>query len=550
LGKSLLKIGAVLEPLQQHSPAARLIRPLTILFLVTYLALGLILVSDYGLSWDEEYERLHGQVVLDYFNELTNGRLLDQPLTDYKLETYFNRHYGTAFQTAAMGFEYLLGLDDPREWYLLRHYMTFLVWFIALVFFYRLLHLRFKNPAFSLIGVIFMILSPRIFADAFYNSKDVIFLAFYIISTYTLVIFLKKPCTKNAFYLALATALLINTRILGVIFPVIAIIFTFLNVHYQNRRSASAKPYIIFGSYSLIFLFGLTVLLWPYLWENPFARLAESFRTMGHFPWDDPVLYWGRFIPGTEIPWHYIPSWILITTPVLYCIFFISGIGFAVFRLFKKQVNESNLLDWLDIMLFFGPLLAVIVLGSTLYDGWRQMFFLYGPFMMLVMSGFYELLKRCKGLNPQRVSIVARIVLFCAVAWTVSSSTFFMIKYHPHQNVYFNFLAGRETTKNFEADYWGLSYRQALEFLLEYDHRDSIPVFAINFPGSFNAQILPEDQRKRLKFVVSQEADYWLSNYRFPGEHNRYFRKEPPYSNVLWEKRVKGNAIVGVYLMK
>ena len=539
-----------MEPIPQKNSVSRLTKPLVAVFFLTYLALGLMLVDDYGLTWDEEYERLHGLVVMDYFNDLSGGKFFDRPVSQYTLEDYFNRHYGTAFQTLAMGLEYLLDLDDPRQWYLLRHYLTFLVWFIALIFFYRLLQLRFQNAAFSLVGVVFMILSPRIFADAFYNSKDIVFLAFYIISTYTLVKFLQHPALKSAVYLALATALLINTRILGVIFPVISLFFIFLTIITNHGSPTPKKHFVRQTLYYLLLLLGFTILLWPYLWEAPFARLAESFRIMGSFPWDDPVLYWGQFIPATQLPWHYIPSWILITTPVLYTLLFAAGLGSVAYHSIRGRFNDEDLIDMLNLALFVVPLLAVIVLGSTLYDGWRQMFFLYGPFMMLSMRGFFELLKRCKGLNPVRVSRLARLLLFLAVAWTLGSTSFFMIKYHPHQNVYFNFITGKETTKNFEADYWGLSYRQALEFLLEYDDRDTIPVVSTNFPGEFNAMILKPEDRQRLHYVEYTKADYWLTNYRFPTEHQRYFNKESPYDNVVWERKVNGSPIIGIYRLK
>ena len=38
-----------------------------------------------------------------------------------------------------------------------------------------------------------------------------------------------------------------------------------------------------------------------------------------------------------------------------------------------------------------------------------------------------------------------------------------MFQYHPHQNVYFNFLAGKDVYKKYEVDYWGLSNRKFLE---------------------------------------------------------------------------------------
>jgi hypothetical protein len=534
----------------QNPSNLRLIRPLVLVFFIVYLALGLLLVGDYGVGWDEQYERLHGLVVMDYFNELSGDRLFDQPLSEYKLDNYFNRTYGSAFQTVALGLEFALGLDDIREWHLLRHYMTFLVWFIGLVFFYKLLQLRFRNPAFSLIGVVFMILSPRIFADAFYNSKDIVFLALYIISTFTLIRFIRKSGIQNGFYHALSCALLINTRILGIIVPLITLLF----LTFQLFRNPLSKPtinhYILLSTYYLAFLFILIVLFWPYLWENPVGRLIESFLTMGHFPWDDPVLYWGKFISATQLPFHYIPSWMLITTPVLYMCLFLAGTGYAISHLNRRFFTEDSMIDKVNLVLFVLPLLAVILLHSTLYDGWRQMFFLYGPFMMLTMTGFWHLMQGAKSLQPVIISKWARMALLLLVLSSAVNIGAFMVRNHPNQNVYFNFIAGKETTRNFEADYWGLSYRQALEHILQEDERDSILVFAINYPGRANLEIFPPGERNRIVFTDPAGADYWISNYRFPGEHDRYFRKDPPYDRLFWERRVRGNAIVGVYLVK
>ena len=43
-----------------------------------------------------------------------------------------------------------------------------------------------------------------------------------------------------------------------------------------------------------------------------------------------------------------------------------------------------------------------------------------------------------------------------------------MIKNHPHQNVYFNKFAGKKFSSKFELDYWGLTYKENLKFLLNY----------------------------------------------------------------------------------
>jgi hypothetical protein len=124
-----------------------------------------------------------------------------------------------------------------------------------------------------------------------------------------------------------------------------------------------------------------------------------------------------------------------------------------------------------------------------------------------------------------------------------------MIRNHPYQNVYFNFLAGKETTKNFEADYWGLSYRQVLQYLLDHDSSDIIKIFSVNWPGEANADILPIKQKERLQFVSLDHARYYISNYRFPSEHDKLFSLEYPYNNPVFEIVVCGNKIAGAYLL-
>ena len=61
----------------------------------------------------------------------------------------------------------------------------------------------------------------------------------------------------------------------------------------------------------------------------------------------------------------------------------------------------------------------------------------------------------------------------------------FMVRQHPHENVYFNQLAGDPATLRyrFEMDYWGLSYKQAIDALLEMDTSDDIKINVENSPG-------------------------------------------------------------------
>ena len=93
-----------------------------------------------------------------------------------------------------------------------------------------------------------------------------------------------------------------------------------------------------------------------------------------------------------------------------------------------------------------------------------------------------------------------------------------MFKSHPQEHVYANILAGHnmEWVKDRGAlDYWGLSYKEALDYILENDKRDSIKLRVPNPPGKLNAFLLQPEEKKRLRYVKDPlKANYILTNYR------------------------------------
>ena len=100
------------------------------------------------------------------------------------------------------------------------------------------------------------------------------------------------------------------------------------------------------------------------------------------------------------------------------------------------------------------------------------------------------------------------------VALFLSHIAFAMIKDHPHQNVYFNFLAGKDIQTKFELDYWGLSNKQALEYILKNDNKN---VLKIGSAGSISLenskQILSPLDKDRISISKNTESDYIIDNY-------------------------------------
>ena len=73
--------------------------------------------------------------------------------------------------------EVALGLHDEREIYFLRHLLNFLVAWAGAIAVWLLALRRFGDWRPALLAAAFLVFSPRLFAESFYNSKDIVFMA-------------------------------------------------------------------------------------------------------------------------------------------------------------------------------------------------------------------------------------------------------------------------------------------------------------------------------------------------------------------------------------
>ena len=150
------------------------------------------------------------------------------------------------------------------------------------------------------------------------------------------------------------------------------------------------------------------------------------------------------------------------------------------------------------------------------------MFFIYPAFLLIALRGTISCFAFFKTKFQGWTHKLANAIFATAIALSSLSTAHFMVENHPYQHVYFNLLAGRDMAfvkEHFELDYWGLSYRQALEYILENDSEETLEVFVSNRPGVYNSYILPAADRHRLRYVRNPyEAKYYVSNYRWHRE--------------------------------
>ena len=525
-------------------------------FFIVYLCVGLWVFKDFGISWDEGRNRQNGAISTWYVKDNTY-RLLgwqSQDRGENALLKYRDKDYGVFVELPLYVLEKLLNLNDARDVYFMRHLCTFILFWLSVIVFFFLVQYRYQDWRVGLYGCLFLILSPRIFAHSFYNSKDLGFLAVFIMSMYTLMRFLGDKSYGTAFFHAMSSAALISTRILGVLIPCVTILCITLGLLRTGEPGEKKKKTLLYLLMYVVLMFAFTIIFWPYLWDNPIHNFIEAFKNMSKFRWSGNVLYFGRFIRASDLPWHYIPMWFVLTTPLIFVMWFCFGIVSIVRCVARYGVaivdNKEDLQDVVFLSLFLLPILSVMALGSVLYDGWRHLFFIYPPFVMVSVRGFRSIIDATKGKRGKTRFKDIYVVSMFALISGFFFAAYHITQYHPYQNVYFNVLGGTSISKKFELDYWGLSYRQGFEYILENDTDKLINVSSANFPGYLNMTILKREDRERLRHVDLREAKYYLSNYRGFREYNKSRRKEYPYRYELWSLKVGGEKIMGVYKLR
>jgi hypothetical protein len=359
--------------------------------LLGYLLIGYLIYDDYGISMDEPIQRKHGMVSLEYVNRKLGEPFNIPNIYNIDMQYYDHRDYGVIFQMGCYALELFLGLKDSRDIFLLRHALVFLLFWVSVVYFYKLLKYHFKDWRLALLGAIFLILSPRIFANAFYNPKDIPLLSWCIISTYTMLKFLDLRNINYAFLHAFVCAMAINTRIVGLYIPILTICIFVIDILKEGN-----KTFQLGQNLKALFLFTLscsafTISFWPFLWSDPINHLIYSFTSMSHFRWYNFIFFMGELVDSEDLPSYYLPIWIGISTPLIYLLFFIIGVAIIIKDLIKSRFNIYNNASkrnrLIFLLLFFIPILSVIFLKSVLYNGWRHLYFIYPPMIFIAIHG-------------------------------------------------------------------------------------------------------------------------------------------------------------------
>ncbi len=319
------------------------------------------------------------------------------------------------------------------------------------------------NRFFSCLGVMIVLLSPRFFAEGHYNNKDIALMTFTLLLFWQSMRLMEKPTVGRGLCFAVAAGFCAGTRVIGVAFC--GLFGLMIVCHLLSRRQLTRRVVGI-GAMSVAVSVLLYIVLTPAFLADPAGFIQHLLsNAVGFSRWHGTVLHWGEAYSCaiTKPPRSYLPTMILITTPLWALALLAVGCGVILRMLASKRLNAlkapaslgaaTALLSWLL------PLAGGIAIRMLVYNGWRHVYFLYGPMVLCMVWGLNWLWAKLRGKGKALCAV-------CLGACMVSTAYGIAVN-HPYQYAYFNLLVPTENRAAlFEMDYWNLSCVDALEALL------------------------------------------------------------------------------------
>jgi hypothetical protein len=495
------------------------------LLIAGLLIVGLFIYKDYGVAWDEADMRQIGEVNLRYI------RTGNVPA----LENFEDKDHGGAFEVPLRWMEEPLGLTDFGDIMRFRHLCGYVFFLVGLLAGYSLALKLFRKQWIALLGLSMLVLQPRIFAHAFFNSKDVPFLVCTLLLLYTLFMAFERRRTYLFVLAGLICGYATGIRTPGLM--LIGLVMLLLIASWFTRKETRRHVSLHIGSF-LLSAVAMLYLSWPYLWHNPVRNLVYSVQRMSHYTaWPGDLVFNGKSYLGTKLPWYYLPEWFCISTPLLWLLPGFTGGALGLLHILQRK-GTSIKTSRQKILLLCGaivvlPVSIIIIMHSVVYDDWRHVYFIYPAFVLIALYGVEQLSK----------NKAARTLIITASVLQIIGTGAFIVQAHPYQQVYFNMLVPHSPEyrrRHFDYEYWGTSYKYGLEYLLQHDRRDSIPVARTFSPVAKNWQAFPPDVRRRIRWVPeTSPGAYLLTNFR---QHPEDY----PYPKV-WHIKVDGSTVLQIY---
>lgn len=558
----------------------------SLILALTFFLIQFITLPDYGINWDAPYRWTRGQAYLNFFltgrhnypfqernspflmklgqrisrfdpsvvevKDISN--LPERPLlkkdhlelqketglkssfyqsSNYNLDLLLKEDLGhpplpdiIAAMFNKIFFQTLNILDDIGGYHIFYILVSSLGVFITCLFTFEILFsLKPLEKRFylivlsSLMAGLSIAFYPIFFAEAHFNMKDPLTATLFTISIWSFWHWVKENKLKYYWFFTASTAFSLGIKWNIAFMPIILIFWLVLirktphfKVWFQIKKLFWLL--IIFLIINSLFL----ILIWPYVWSDPFNKLievAKFYQDLGlrtDLQQPDGFVFFNL---------NFYPIFLVLTqTPTITLLLSMSGIIAIIARKVKFEYSIGSLL----ILWLFIPILRISLPHIWFYNGLRQIMEILPVIAIFSGIGFYYLTHKLKSSSSSSlIPIITLLILLYPI-----------IKLHPNENFYFNFLIGGtkgvyEKKMVDQKTSFGNVYKQAANWLNEHAVMDSNIALVDGNMFALSPLFLREDMSISPNHFsgFDQKGEYILELYN-PKNPN-YFAYQYPY---------------------
>jgi 4-amino-4-deoxy-L-arabinose transferase-like glycosyltransferase len=471
--------------------------------------------AAYGMAWDDAQHAAYGGLVLEYFRSgFTDMRWRD--------ELGMLKFYGTLFDLPSAMIHRALGVDLMR-------YRPFLMAVSGIL----------AVPAVAGIGrivggercaalsVAALVMMPQFVGQSFINCKDLPLATAFAWSCLLALRLSRRLSWRNVLAAGCAVGAALSIRLNGGMLA-LAFLVALLGFGVVQRRPwrVSAQAIVRQVQWPVAAVvavaavaFACLVAVWPYAHRHPLASLVEAFRVADAFPESYAVLFAGQELDSSRLPWHYLPTMLVLTAPLTIVVPCLAGAviaGAALVRHWRRPAARPLFLLLLWVAF---PIAYVIIRRPNIYDGVRHFLFVLPAVALLAGIGLERVVAAVSRLGrPWGVALVG--------VW-VGVTVPLLATWHPYQYTFHNLLAGDRPTlhERFETDYWMTSYREAATHMNALQSRSDRPLGLIIGANQYSIICFAyyADPRLKMKYglgrsdalSVPKGSDYFVTIPRY-----------------------------------
>jgi hypothetical protein len=274
---------------------------------------------------------------------------------------------------------------------------------------------------------------------------------------------LRGPAIASTVLIGIGTVVAVSTRAGTIALVAALIVVSLLATLVQQRKTREVVALWVFCLGGFAGGVALSAALHPVGRLNPIEWIRVSVTLASDNPNATLVKVLAQDIISSDLPWWYIPVYVLAQVPLLTLVLGVGAIVIIVLgsrRVPSLSAALRQQASWWPLVVQAVVLpVGIILIGANLYDGLRHVLFIFPAAFGLLGLIYWTFLTRWA---TRRV----RISVTCVIGMALGLSLFASARWFPYSYAFVNPVAGAiKDPRIWELDYWGLSVREGADRL-------------------------------------------------------------------------------------